>query len=254
MKIAVTGKGGSGKTMVAGGLARHLARMGRTVVALDADPNPNLGVALGVPAPSVERMESVLNGLLASGYTHDQPAPSPDALLDRYGVEAPEGITLLATGKIERPTDACLCCGSHTTTRRLFGDLPDDGRIVLADLEAGLNDLIWARPGQHDVVLVVAEPSAKSVEVATRACALARELGVRRIVAVANRTDTPTAAGGNEARTNHLAGLDLPTVLVPDDPAVTRADAAGTAAFDAGADGPAMAAVGRLAADLLAVD
>jgi len=68
-------------------------------------------------------------------------------------------MTLVATGKIERPSDVCLCCGSHTTTRQFFADLSADGRIVIADLEAGLNDLIWLRPRSDDVVVVVAETS-----------------------------------------------------------------------------------------------
>lgn len=241
MKIAVTGKGGSGKTMVSGALARHLARGGHRVIGLDADPNPNLGIALGVPAERVETMESVLNGLLASGYTHDQPLPDPDDLLARFGVAAPDGVILVATGKIERPTDSCLCCGSHTTTRRFFGDLPAADRVVIADLEAGLNDLIWARPGPDDVVVVVAETSAKSVEVAARARDIAVEMGVGRIVAVANR-----ATG-----TGNVDGLGLETVTIPEDPTVARADQGGTAPYDADPASPAMAAVGRLASDLL---
>src|SRR5947208_1856566 len=72
--------------------------------------------------------------------------------------------------------------------RQVFGELPGDDRIVLADLEAGLNDLIWAKPGADDVVLAVTEGSAKSVEIARRACRLAEELGVRRIIGISNRT------------------------------------------------------------------
>lgn len=241
MKIAVTGKGGSGKTMVSGALARHLAQRGHAVVAVDADPNPNLGIALGVRPDSVETMESVLNGLVASGYTHDQPMPAPDDLLVRYGVAAPGGVTLVATGKIERPTDSCLCCGSHTTTRRFFGDLPATDRVVIADLEAGLNDLIWAQPGADDVVLVVAEPSAKSVEVAARAVELAREMGVRRIIAIANR----------RTGEDHVRRLGLDTVTIPEDPTVARADHEGTAPYDADPGSPAMKAVGGLAEDLI---
>jgi CO dehydrogenase maturation factor len=247
MKVAVTGKGGSGKTLVAGALVRHLAARGHRVVAVDADPNPNLGIALGVPAGQVEVMASILTALIASGHTHDQPMPDPDELVARYGITVADGVALVATGKIERPTDACLCCGSHTTTRRFFGELPAVGRIVVADLEAGLNDLIWARPAADDVVLVVAEPSAKSVEIATRAVGVARELGVRRVLAVANRDRD----GEHAARLAQATAI--PTLGVPDDPAVTTADHRGVAPFDAAPASPAMVAVGVVADTLLGV-
>jgi len=246
MRIAITGKGGSGKSTVAGALARHLARRGHKVVAVDADPNPNLGISLGVPRESVESMQPILNALLDSGYTHDQPRPPADDLLARYGLEAPEGIVLVATGKIERPSDACLCCGSHNTTREFFSELPADDRVVVADLEAGLNDLIWAHPGDGDVVLALAETSAKSVEIARRAIELAGQMGVRRIIGVANRTLTDDAAG------EVADALGIETLRVPEDPAVLHADHLGVAAMDAEPTSPAMVAVGAIVDRILA--
>lgn len=241
MKIVVTGKGGSGKTTIAGSLARHLARRGHRVVAIDADPNPNLGFALGVDPDTVEAMESILNALLASGFTHDDPPPDPEDLLARYGLAAPDGVVLIATGKIERPTDACLCCGSHTTTRAFFGALPATGRVVIADLEAGLNDLLWARPGPDDMVVAVAEPSAKSVEIARRACRIAERMGVQRIVGVANRS---TGRGEGE-RLAEALGVEV--LVVPEDPAVEAANRNGTAPVDADGPSPAVVAISELA-------
>ncbi|MGH2704767.1 MAG: ArsA-related P-loop ATPase [Actinomycetota bacterium] len=241
MKIAVTGKGGAGKTTIAAALARHLARRGHAVVAVDGDPNPNLGISLGVPAERVEGMQPILNALLAAGHTHNDPRPDPDELLMRYGVAAPDGVTLVATGKIERPSDSCLCCGSHMTTREFFGELPAAERMVVADLEAGLNDLIWARPGADDMVLVVAEPSRKAIEIARRACLLAETMGVRRILAVANR------AAGPEDLEHVRALLPVDVVAVPEDRKVEDADHVGVAPLDADPASPAMVAIGELA-------
>lgn len=246
MKIAVTGKGGSGKSTIAGALIRHLACGGQRVVALDADPNPNLGVSVGLPRDVVETMKPILNALLDSGHTHKDPQPAAEDLLARYGVAAADGIVLVATGKIERPSDACLCCGSHNTTRQFFGALSATDRIVVADLEAGLNDLIWAHPQADDVVLAVAEGSAKSVEIARRACRLAEEMGVARIIGVANRT-------ADRADSARLA-LELGVGEIfdaPEDPAVLAADHLGRACFDAYPDSPAMKAVATLAAGLI---
>lgn len=244
MKIAVTGKGGSGKSTISGALARQLARRGLEVVAVDADPNPNLGVALGVPREQVEVMRPILNSLLESGHTHNDPQPAAEDLLARYGVDAPDGVRLVATGKIERPSDACLCCGSHNTTRQFFGELPADDRVVLADLEAGLNDLIWAHPGTDDVVLAVTEGSTKSVEIARRACRLAAEMGVTRILLVANRT-----VDDDEVH-RLLDEMNIPIFVVPEDPAIEASDHLGVAALDTDPQSPAMVAVAALS-DLL---
>jgi len=245
VKIAVAGKGGSGKSMVSGALARHLARMGHQVVAIDADPNPNLGISLGVERELVETMRPILNSLLDAGHTHDDPTPPADQLLADYGVDAPEGVRLVATGKIERPSGACLCCGSHNTTRQFFGDLPAEDRIVLADLEAGLNDLLWARPGPDDVVLAVTEGSAKSVEIARRACRMAEEMGVTRVIGVVNRTVSEADA----SRISDELGVE--TFTVPEDPAIEKADQLGVAPIDADPASPAIVAVGDLATRLV---
>lgn len=241
MRIAVTGKGGSGKSTIAGTLARHVAGAGLPVVAVDADPNPNLGVSVGMTQESVETMRPILNALIDSGHTHDDPMPDPDELLERFGLQGPDGIVLVATGKIERPTDACLCCGSHNTTREFFAALPAEDRLVVADLEAGLNDLLWARPGPQDTVLAVAEPSAKSVEIARRACRIAESLGVRRILGVANRS----ADGHDAAALSQVLGVDA--VEVPYDMAVEEADRLGRAPIDTDPASPAVLAIARLA-------
>ena len=243
MKVVVTGKGGAGKTMIAGTLARLLARDGHRVVALDCDPNPNLGISLGLPHEVVESMEAVLNGLIASGHTHNDPTPDPEDLLARFGVDTPDGVRLVVTAKIERLPDACMCCGSHNTTRQLFSSLPAEGRFVVADLEAGLNDLLWARPTADDVVLAVTETSAKAVEIARRACRIAESLGVGHVIGVANR-----CANGDLAELRDALGVDVHPV--PDDPAVEKADDEGRSPLDLDPTSPAMLAVAELAARL----
>lgn len=173
MKIVVTGKGGAGKTTVAAILARTLARRGREVVAVDADPNPNLGIALGLGAEDTARLEAIVNVVLrekadhshdhSHDPAHDRRACDPPAeqtaeeLVESLSVVAPDAVRLVQTGLIERPAQGCLCCGSHGTTRRILNEVPADGRTVVADLEAGVNDLIWAYPKPGDVVLVVTD-------------------------------------------------------------------------------------------------
>lgn len=100
MKLAVIGKGGVGKTTVAGILARSLARSGREVIALDCDTNPTLGISLGVGAETTEHLAAVRQSLDDGGVEH---APSAEELLARFGTWAPDGVRLAIVTKIEQP-------------------------------------------------------------------------------------------------------------------------------------------------------
>ena len=100
MKVAEIGKGGSGKTTIAGVLARHLARAGRPVIALDCDANPNLGVSLGIGVDEAERLAGIRQSLDDGGVEH---APTTAELLDRFGTWAPDGVRLAVASKIDQP-------------------------------------------------------------------------------------------------------------------------------------------------------
>lgn len=103
MKIAVVGKGGSGKTTTAAILARTLARTGRQVVALDCDTNPNLGLSLGV---GMQRTDDLLAVRDAVGDDVEH-AHSWSEIVDRFGADAPDGVRLAVVSKIEDPDFGC---------------------------------------------------------------------------------------------------------------------------------------------------
>ncbi len=100
MKIAVVGKGGSGKTTTSGVLARTLARQGHSVVALDCDTNPNLGISLGVGDDETERLATMRQTLDEEGIGH---APSWDELIERFGTDGPDGVRLAVVSRIQNP-------------------------------------------------------------------------------------------------------------------------------------------------------
>ncbi|HEV2061140.1 MAG TPA: AAA family ATPase, partial [Solirubrobacteraceae bacterium] len=89
MKIAVTGKGGVGKTTVSGTIARALARSGHTVLALDADLNPMLGVSLGVGGEQTELIVAARQAIAEGEAEH---APTIEEVVDRFGADAPDGV------------------------------------------------------------------------------------------------------------------------------------------------------------------
>jgi CO dehydrogenase maturation factor len=100
MKVAVIGKGGSGKTTLSGIVARTLARSGRQVIALDCDANPNLGISLGLGVERTEALAAIRQSLDDGGVEH---APGVDELLARFGVDAPDGVRLAVVTKIDQP-------------------------------------------------------------------------------------------------------------------------------------------------------
>jgi len=105
LRIAVAGKGGSGKTTLAATLARFLGRAGRRVVAVDADTNPNLASVLGLDTAAMQsvtalprtllRREAQPDGSVVTSFTGD-----PAEVLGRYGVSAPDGVTLVVMGAV----------------------------------------------------------------------------------------------------------------------------------------------------------
>ncbi len=103
IKIAVVGKGGSGKTTTSGVLARTLARRGFSVVALDCDTNPNLGISLGVGDTETERLAAIRQALDDEGDEGTEHAPSWHELIDRFGSDAPDGVRLAVVSRIENP-------------------------------------------------------------------------------------------------------------------------------------------------------
>ncbi len=100
MKVAVVGKGGSGKTTTSAVLARTLARDGHPVIALDCDTNPNLGLSLGVGDLETERLLTLREEVDEGEADH---AVTWQDILDRYGTDAPDGVRLSVITRIENP-------------------------------------------------------------------------------------------------------------------------------------------------------
>lgn len=248
MNIVVAGKGGSGKTTVAGVMARALASDGLKVIAIDADGNPNLGIPLGL-GPTTAGIKSIKNVLHAEdGHHQESESHSIDDLLADFGVETPSGVRLLQMGAVERPSEGDLSCGSHATFRDVYARIPsEDLTVVITDLEAGVNDLLWVRPKPGDVLVLVIDPSRKSLEVGRRILAVAREHGVRKVVAIANKVEQHDDA---ERVAAGLPGIEV--IAVEDDPLVRQADRVGQSVVDGAAAGRAVPAIAELARRLWA--
>ena len=194
MKIAVSGKGGVGKTTVSATLAYLYAREGRKVIAADVDPDANLGLALGFPQTVLDEIVpiSVMKELIdqRTNVSADRKLyklnPQVNDMVELYGREH-NGVQLITLGTIDTAGGGCVC-PEHTFLRMLLNDLVlarED--VVILDMEAGLEHLGRGTSAGMDWFVVVIEPGARSVQTYKNVKRLAQQLGVRRIGVVANK-------------------------------------------------------------------
>lgn len=244
MKLAVVGKGGSGKTTTSAVLARTLARRGHQVVALDCDSNPNLGISLGIGEDETERLIAMRQALSDGEEDH---AASWEGLLDRFGAPGPDGVRLAVVTRIDNPEPGCPCCG--LSPEQLLGNVDTQDLVVIADMEAGIGTLTRLSTDDVDAVVIVVEATPKSIEVGVRAAVLAAERGFDQLVVVANRVR------GDEDLDRISAAFPPGTevVIVPDDLAIVEADRFGLAPLDRSPDAPAVRALVELAEGLMPV-
>lgn len=251
MKIAVAGKGGAGKTTVSGTLARSFAARGYNVLAIDDDDDPNLSVALGVARNAVGRPlpDDLVTRLDPSG--DDFPyelTSSPRAIVADHGTDAPDGVTLLTAGEVKAGSG---CFGmSHVTARMLLSNAEEtSAEVTILDLPNGTEHLGLATAEDVDVMLVVVEPTRKSMATARRIQPLAVELDIPTLHVVANKVRNDH---DRDVAEEFCADHDLEiAAMIPFDDAVRRAEFDGTAPVDYDPGSPAVSAVRELADDLV---
>lgn len=254
MKIATVGKGGSGKTTVAGTLARVFAESGKRVLAIDGDPNPNLALMLGMTHEAADRVAYVPSSVMQRGSEIDgvqmmEPAIPRDEIMRRYAVTAADKVELMVMGKPEHGSAGSGCmCASHRAVRGLISELTAMGEHTITDMEAGLEHLKRGTARHVDMMLVVAEPYYRSLEAAKRTCELADELAVPFVRVVANKVRTDEDL---DAIRSFCAQHDMQIIgVVPHDDGFASAEREGHAPYDFAPDSAAVEAVRRLARDI----
>lgn len=246
MRVAFVGKGGAGKSSLAGTFARVLASTGERVLALDSDPMPGMAFSLGLdrtdaglPDDAVEAYDDEdgrRRYALRAGLTGTE-------TVERYARRSPDGVRFLQLGKARGPRwDNTR---QHFAFQRVLDDLPGDGWSVVGDLPGGTRQpfLTWGR--YAETFLVVVEPAPASLLTARRLARLAATERAPRVLAVANKTRHPHDAQWVSERT----GLDV-VGTIPYDPALVDADRKGRAPLDADPHGVTAAAVGLLVQSL----
>ena len=162
MKIAVCGKGGVGKTTISGLLWRVLGSSGSSVLAIDGDPNPNLGHILGIEnsdASTPQLTTKLMDIVEEMGGRKYTKLNTPLAeIIDTYGLKTPDNVTLLAVGQPDHAGTGCMC-GLHVTVREIIHAALEEGeQITVLDLEASLEQMKRGTSRYVDVLLCVIEP------------------------------------------------------------------------------------------------
>ena len=192
MKVAIAGKGGVGKTTVAASLARCWRDLGYRVIAVDADPDANLAGTLGYRGPAITplvQLKSLIEERVGGGEGWGgflRMNPRVDDIPGQFGIDV-AGVRVLVMGTIERGKRGCACPENILLREVLNHLLVSGGERVVVDMEAGIEHLGRGTAEGVDAMLVVVEPGWASLETAARVVSLARDLGIRRTCAIANK-------------------------------------------------------------------
>jgi len=196
MKIAITGKGGVGKTTFAAILSRLYAADGCRVLAVDADPDANLALALGFPqkvmaniVPIAEMKEMIADRTNTPSDSFGKMFklnPQVDDIPEKYCLEY-NGVRLLTMGTVENGGSGCVC-PEHVVLKRLISHLVlQNEDVVILDMEAGIEHLGRGTAQGVNAFIVVVEPGARSLQTYAKIKKLALDIGVTKVFAVGNK-------------------------------------------------------------------
>src|SRR3972149_5645052 len=241
MKIAVTGKGGVGKTPLTSLLAYSCVDLGYNVLAIDADPSPCLGASLGFPTEKLAGLSPIAKmDELIYERTGAEPGttggyfklnPRVDDIPDRFSA-VHRGIRLLELGAVELGGAGCICPESAMLRSLITHILLRRDEMVLLDMYAGVEPLGRATADAVDAMLIVVEPTARSLATAAQIKKLAQDIKLPNLFIVGSKV-----AGDQDKEfiTKGAPGLEV-LGFIPDDPRVREADRQGISRHDMAPD------------------
>ncbi len=244
MRVAFVGKGGAGKSAIAGTFARALARRGGDVLAIDSDPMPGLAFSLGLEVSDaaipddavVEKQEGE-----AGPRFRLRPDLTPADAVERFAMSGPDGVRFLQFGKLRGHAGSLV--RAQFAFRQIIADLPEDRWRLVGDLAGGTRQAFMGWGGYAHTFLIVVDPTAKSLLSARRLARLAlADEGSHEVAAVVNRVREP----GDVETVRKRTGLEV-VAAVPWDEAFAQAERKGRAPIDEAPECPAVREVESMA-------
>ncbi|MDD4325439.1 MAG: AAA family ATPase [Candidatus Bathyarchaeia archaeon] len=232
MKIAVSGKGGVGKTLIAGGLARGFVERGLKTIAIDADSSPNLGLTLGLSTEQTRKIvpvsenKELVDSKTSTGYTGVYNLNfTVDDIVKQYSVPTPLDVNLIVMGTVQSMGSGCMCAPNAVIRALLRHLVVERNEAVVLDFEAGVEHIGRGTAKQVDALLIVADSNLKSLEIAKHIHDLAAAADMKQLYLIGNRVmnDEQKDAVTKFAKENSMELL----TFVPWDQKVIEADMLG---------------------------
>lgn len=196
MKIAISGKGGVGKTLLTSMLAVRFALSGRSTIAIDADPDSNLASTLGILDASsitpISEMKELINERTSadSSGSFYKLNPKVDDLPEKYSA-VKDGVKVMVMGRVKRGGSGCYCPENALLSSLLSHLLIGREDTVLLDMAAGIEHLSRGTAASVDMLIIIVEPGRASIESAKRIEKLADDLGIKNIFFIGNKINNP---------------------------------------------------------------
>ena len=238
MKIAVVGKGGVGKTLVAGTLARYFAK-DFEVLAIDNDPSMNLIYSLGmdpslrdkiIPISEMDKLveeRTMISGADSGIYNAN---PHVSDIPDKFKIRGPDNLQILVLGTIDNPSTGCLC-SANVLVRTILADLIlNRNEVVIIDFEAGLEHLGRGTAKGIDTMLIVTGPYRKSLDLSEKILKLSRKMNIKKNFLIGNMVtgDKSTSIIQKWAEKNDIEIIGM----VPHDPQIADCELDGRTPYD----------------------